>query len=170
MTSLFQQPTFHSSVAIFKQHQRMRFKFHNSCVILRLVSSTLIFWTEFRCWGKRYSKEVTLVLSHEFNATNSHSELIIGAVVAVIVWQLDFQLPMQSVPITNDVVSSNLEHYVIKFVRDLRQVGSFLCVLRFPPSKKTDRPDITETLLKVALNSIKPNELMINRYEILISQ
>jgi hypothetical protein len=27
----------------------------------------------------------------------------------MIVWQLDLQLPMQSVPITTDVVSSNLE-------------------------------------------------------------
>jgi hypothetical protein len=32
-----------------------------------------------------------------------------GAVVAVIVWYLDLQLPMQSVPITTDVVSSNLD-------------------------------------------------------------
>ena len=33
----------------------------------------------------------------------------VGAVVAVIVWQLDLQLPMQSVSITTDVVSSNLD-------------------------------------------------------------
>ena len=33
----------------------------------------------------------------------------IGAVVAVIVWQLDLQLPMQSVPITTAVVSLNLD-------------------------------------------------------------
>jgi hypothetical protein len=32
-----------------------------------------------------------------------------GAVVAVIVWKLGLQLPMQSVPITTDVVSSNLD-------------------------------------------------------------
>ena len=32
-----------------------------------------------------------------------------GAVVAVIVWQLDLQLPMQSVPITTDFVSLNLD-------------------------------------------------------------
>ena len=31
-----------------------------------------------------------------------------GAVVAMIVWWLELQLPMQSVPITTDVVSSNL--------------------------------------------------------------
>jgi hypothetical protein len=30
-----------------------------------------------------------------------------GVVVTVIVWWLDLQLPMQSVPITTDVVSSN---------------------------------------------------------------
>ena len=32
-----------------------------------------------------------------------------GAVVVVIVWLLDLQLYMQSVPITTDVVSSNLD-------------------------------------------------------------
>ena len=42
------------------------------------------------------------------------------------------QLPMQSVPITT------VQHYVIKFVSDLRQVGGFLQVLRFlPPIKLT---------------------------------
>jgi hypothetical protein len=52
----------------------------------------------------------------------------------VVAWQLDLQLPMQSVPITTIVVSSNpahggmysIQHYVIKFVSDLRQVGGFL--------------------------------------------
>ena len=43
--------------------------------------------------------------------------------------------------------------YMIKFVSDLRQVGGFIRVLRFPPSNKTDHHDITETLLKVALNT-----------------
>jgi hypothetical protein len=33
----------------------------------------------------------------------------LGAVVAVIVWYLNLQLPMQSVPITTDAVSSNLD-------------------------------------------------------------
>ena len=56
-------------------------------------------------------------------------------VVSVIAWCLDLQLPMQkkSVPITSNVVSSNpthgevysIQHYVIKFVSDLRQVGDF---------------------------------------------
>ena len=50
-----------------------------------------------------------------------------------------------------------IQHYVIKFVSDLRQVGGFLRVLRFPPPiKLTTTIYITEILLKVALNTIKP--------------
>jgi hypothetical protein len=49
------------------------------------------------------------------------------AVVVMIICQLDLQLPLQSVPITTKVVSSNpthgevysIQHYVIKFVSDL---------------------------------------------------
>jgi len=41
-----------------------------------------------------------------------------------------------------------VQHYVIKFVSDLRQVGGFLRVLRY-------HHDITEILLKGALNTIK---------------
>jgi hypothetical protein len=52
----------------------------------------------------------------------------------VIVWLLDLQLPMQTVPITTNVMSSNLaqaiQHYVINFARDLWQVRGFLQVLR----------------------------------------
>ena len=69
--------TSHYPVAIFQQHQRMEFTFHNSYIILELVPSTLIFWTELRCWGKSYSNEVTLALSHEVIAIKSHSEPMI---------------------------------------------------------------------------------------------
>jgi hypothetical protein len=49
---------------------------------------------------------------------------------------------IQSVSITIKVVNSNhahrevysMQHYVTKFVSDLRQIGGFLWVLRFPPS------------------------------------
>jgi hypothetical protein len=34
---------------------------------------------------------------------------ILGAIVVMIAWYLDLQLPMQSVPITTDIVSSNLD-------------------------------------------------------------
>jgi hypothetical protein len=43
---------------------------------------------------------------------------------------------------------------VIKFVIELHQVGGFLRVLRFPATTKTDRHNIAEILLKVALNTI----------------
>jgi hypothetical protein len=58
--------------------------------------------------------------------------------VVVIVWYFDLQLHMQLVPITTKVVNSNptqvyyIQHYVIKFVIDLRQVVGFLQALRFP--------------------------------------
>jgi hypothetical protein len=62
--------------------------------------------------------------------------------------------------ITTKIVSSNpahgevysIQYYVIKFVSDLYQVSGFLWVLQFPPA--TDRHDITEILLKEALDTI----------------
>ena len=54
------------------------------------------------------------------------------------------QIPLQSMPITTEVVSLSsvhgevysMYHCVIKFVIDLRQVSGFLRVLRFPPPIK----------------------------------
>jgi hypothetical protein len=69
-----------------------------------------------------------------------HLQIFSGAVMS-----LDFQLLVQLVPITTNVVGSNLvhgevysiQHYVINFVSDLRQIGGFLWVLlRFPPPIK----------------------------------
>jgi hypothetical protein len=48
---------------------------------------------------------------------------------------LNLQLPVQSVPITTNFVSSNPAD-VIKFVSDLRQVDVFLRVIRFSPPLK----------------------------------
>ena len=72
---------------------------------------------------------------------------------------------MQSVPITTKVVSSNSVHGevysiqldVIKFVSDLRQVGGFCPGTPVSFTNKTDRHDINEILLKVALNTINLN-------------
>jgi hypothetical protein len=55
-----------------------------------------------------------------------------------------FQLSVQLMPITTNVVSSNPVHYkvysiqhnVIKLVSDLQQVDGFLRVLQFPPPIK----------------------------------
>ena len=54
--------------------------------------------------------------------------------MVMIVWSLHLQLPMQSVSVTTKVANSNLghgevysiQHYVIKFVSDLWQIGGFL--------------------------------------------
>jgi len=48
---------------------------------------------------------------------------------------------------------------VKKFVSDLRQVGGLLRVLTVSSTNKTDHHDITEILLKVALNTIKQTKL-----------
>jgi hypothetical protein len=64
-----------------------------------------------------------------------------GAIVVVIVGSLDLQIPVQSVPITTKVLSSNpshgkvysIQHCVIKIVSDFRKVGGFLRELRFSP-------------------------------------
>ena len=53
---------------------------------------------------------------------NIKVDICSGAVVAMIVWKFDLQLPVQSVPITTKVVSSNpvhgemysIQYYVIK--------------------------------------------------------
>jgi hypothetical protein len=46
---------------------------------------------------------------------------------------------------------------VIKFVSDLQQVGGFLRGTPVSSTKKTDSHDVTEILLKVALNTIALN-------------
>jgi hypothetical protein len=69
---------------------------------------------------------------------------------------------VQSVPIITKVVSSNpaddevywIQHYVIKFVGYLRQVGGFLREIRLPPPIKLTDTILTDILLKVVLNTI----------------
>ena len=64
-------------------------------------------------------------------------------------------------PITTKFVISNpvhgemysIQHYVIKVVSDLRQVGGFFPSTPVSPTNKADRHDIAEILLKVALNT-----------------
>ena len=85
-----------------------------------------------------------------------------GAVLVVIVWYLDLNLPIQSLPITTK--SCEFESYsgkvyliqlhVIKFVCDLQLVDGFPQVLWFPLPKNWPSRYITEILLKVALNLI----------------
>ena len=62
-------------------------------------------------------------------------------------------------PIHGEVYS--IQHYVIKFISDLRQVGGFLWGTAVSSTNRTECHNITEILLKVALNVInktKPNQ------------
>jgi hypothetical protein len=96
--------------------------------------------------------------------------------LAVIAWQLDLQLSMQSVPITTNVVSLNPAHdevysiqqYEIKLVSDLRLF--FLCS-PVSSTNKTDRHDITEILQKVALNTIcLTTSILVRLFKVCIEQ
>ena len=53
-----------------------------------------------------------------------------------------------------------IQHYVIKFVSDLRQVGGFLRILRFPPPIKLTPHNLTEKLLKSYVKHHKPNPII----------
>ena len=81
------------------------------------------------------------------------------AVVVVIVWELDWQLSMQLIPITAEVASLipahgevySIQHYMIKVVSDLWQVGGFSPV---SSNNNTDRHNIAEIILNVVLSTI----------------
>ena len=98
------------------------------------------------CNGTKIGQKGRAHLKVFFSPSKFMVPVVYGTSVVDIVWQLDLQLPMQSVPITSEVVCSNLVHYevysiqlyVIKFGSDLQQVGGFLQVLQFPaPIKLT---------------------------------
>ena len=56
----------------------------------------------------------------------------------------------------------SIQHYVIKFVSDLRQFGGFSPGTPVSSTDKTDRHYITEILLKVVLDTInQPNQPII---------
>jgi hypothetical protein len=86
----------------------------------------------------------------------------VGSVLVVMVWYLDLQLSVQSVPITTNVVSSNpvhgeaysIQRYVIMFVSELRQVCGFLGILRCLPPIKLIVTILLKYCWKVALNII----------------
>ena len=100
-----------------------------------LVASCLPhFWIIFRlaCSCSEYAWNICCRMSTNQYSTNNKNKM--EAVMVLIKWWLHLQLPMQSMPITTKVVSSkpvhdkvySIQHYVIKFGSDLRQVGGFL--------------------------------------------
>jgi len=79
----------------------------------------------------------------------------------MILWKLDSQLPMQSVIITINVVSLNPTHGEVYSIQLYDKVCQLLVAgwwffpgTQVSSTNETDRQDITETLLKVALNII----------------
>jgi hypothetical protein len=79
----------------------------------------------------------SIIFPHNFSGNDNENICGTGKISALL-------LLVQSVPITTKVLCSNpvhgavylMQHYVIKFVSDLRQVVGFLRVLRFPPPIK----------------------------------
>ena len=61
-------------------------------------------------------------------------------------------------------IFDSIQHYVIKFVSDLRQVTGFL---RYS-TNNTDRHDIAEVLLKVALNTTNQIVDTLNAFNVLV--
>ena len=57
----------------------------------------------------------------------------------------------------------SIQHYAIKLVSDLRQVGGFIPGTPVSSTNKTDHHDMTEILLKVALNTINQTNQTQNR-------
>ena len=60
-----------------------------------------------------------------------------------------------------------VQHYVIKFVSDLRQVCGFLPGPPVSFTNKTECHDITEILLKEALNTIKQTTKNCHHYNLI---
>jgi len=129
----------------------MFYQFHSVTVhikINRIISKSKqiyfifhmkLFFYHFKLHYKRKEKCFKInILQWNLSIVDAYVTYIFeGVVVVVIVWQLDLQLPVQSVPITTKVMSSNpdhgevylIQHYVIKSV-------VFLRVLWFPPPIK----------------------------------
>jgi hypothetical protein len=101
-------------------------------VICNIITSFYIIWLLYR-WRGRHGRDRMVV---GFTTTCGIS--------AYHHWCCEFE----------SRTGRGVQHYVIKFVSDLRQVSGFLRVLRFPPPLKltTTIYRVTKILLKVALN------------------
>jgi hypothetical protein len=79
------------------------------------------------------------------------AEIVFTVIFASILQITNYNVA-SSKPAYGEVYS--IQHYVIKFVSDLRKVGGFLRGTPFSSVNKTDCHDITEILLKVVLSTI----------------
>ena len=90
------------------------------------------------------------------NLKTSNCTYFLRCVLVMIIWKLDLQLPMQSLPITTKVVNSNPVHGEITTICD-KACQWLVTGQWFSPvssTNKTDCHDIIEILLNVALNII----------------
>ena len=98
------------------------------------------------CWGiqcekSRFYAKKSYFFQNFRGGINTKTKEVIPNIITNQGPSLDIQLPVQSVPITTNVGSSNfvlcevfsIQLYVIKPVSDLRWVSDFLRVLRFSP-------------------------------------
>ena len=95
---------------------------------------------------------------------NLHQEYVFILIrVAMIVWYLDLQLHVQSVPITTKVVSSKprSQRGVLDTPLSDKVCRWFPLGTLVSCTNKTNRRDITEILLKVALNTINQPIILI---------
>ena len=128
------------------------FVFKNDCIFSPLVNldfahyKLALLYTSNTIFKVQIFKTIIFVFRVLYICTCPSIKRGKGLSLVVILWQLDLQLPMQTLYVTTKVVSLNpahgeeytIQYYVKKFVSDLRQVGGFLRVLRFPqPIKLT---------------------------------
>ena len=88
--------------------------------------------------------------------SHGRDRMVVGFITTYAISAITFNV-VSSNPIHGEVHS--IQHYVIKFVSDLRRVGGFSSGTLVSSTNKTDCHNITEILLKVALNTInQPNQ------------
>ena len=105
---------------------------------------------------KYYSIIQSIQIANKCTSIKGHhgrDHMVVGFTTTYVISAYHYKVH-KSNPTRGEVYS--LQHYMIKFVSDLRQVSGFLWVLHtwLSSTNKTDCHNITETLLKVALNTI----------------
>ena len=113
----------------------MEFTFHNSYVILELVLSTVIFWTELNCWRKSYSNNAILLLSWSHRYKNS------SVVISKCGW------PLRNIHISND--NGCFTFYVdalFPLCQDFNRTWLYIWVERQVSYKKQDLLTLLEHL------------------------
>ena len=133
-TALIQYYCLHIERPKKKQRQKIGNK-RVDLILIRLIDTWPYIFCTFR---------FKTILNHRSNILQIYANQSRGSSY-VVVCSWDLQQPVKSVPITINVVGSNpvhgevysIQHYVIKFVSILRQVGSFPLIP--PPIKLTSR-------------------------------